>query len=291
MIPKETLRKIRRIEIRTRRAVHDIFAGRYLSAFKGQGMEFQEVREYVAGDDIRSIDWNVTARTGTPYIKKFTEERELTVMLLVDISASNWFGSSHQLKRDLLAELAAVLAFSAISNHDKVGLILFADGVKRYIPPRQGLTHVLRVVTEILEAKTQARKTDLESALRYLNRVCHRRAVAFVLSDFVAGNFEHTWRVTAHRHDLTALIVRDRAEIELPRAGILNLQDPETGESLLLDTSYAPTREAYERAAAERHEQLLKIIYASSSDAIALETSKPYDKPLMQFFRKREKRL
>lgn len=290
MIPRETLKKIRRIEIRTRRAVNDVFAGRYHSVFKGQGMEFQEVREYVPGDDIRSIDWNVTARTGMPFVKKFVEERELTVMLLVDVSASNRFGSSPQFKRDLIAELAAILAFSAISNHDRVGLILFSDRVERYIPPRKGITHVLRVVTEILEAKPESPKTDIETALSYLNKVCRRRAVTFLLSDFVSPPFEHTLRVTAKRHDVTSLVIRDPHESVLPDAGLLDVVDPETGERLLVDTSYAPARLAFAQQETTRHAALLKQLQTAGADHITLEAGVPYDKPLIQFFKQREGR-
>jgi len=290
MIPRETLRKIRRIEIRTRRAVNDVFAGRYHSVFKGQGMEFQEVREYVPGDDIRAIDWNVTARTGAPHIKKFTEEREMTVMLLVDISASNRFGSTVQLKRDLVAEVAALLAFSAITNHDRVGLILFTDHVEKHIPPAKGPTHVLRVISEILAAQPKSPRTDIEPALQYLNRVTRRRTVAFLISDFIAPACEQTLRVTARRHDLVSLVVGDKRESALPAAGLIDFEDAETGQRLWVDTSHAPTRRALLTRQSARREALLRLLRSARSDAIELNAGEPYDRELVRFFRQREKR-
>jgi len=290
MIPRETLKKIRRIEIRTRRAVNDVFAGRYHSVFKGQGMEFQEVREYVPGDDIRTIDWNVTARTGVPFIKKFTEERELTVMLLVDISASNRFGSTPQLKRDLAAEIAALLAFSAITNHDRVGLILFSDHVEKHIPPAKGPTHVLRVISEILEARPTSPHTDIEPALKYLNRVTSRRTVTFLISDFIAPACEKTLRVTARRHDLVSFIIGDKREREMPPVGLIDFEDAETGQRLLIDTSHAPTRRALLERQTTRRAALLKQLRGARSDAIELNAGEPYDLELVRFFRQREKR-
>ena len=290
MIPRETLKKIRRIEIRTRRSVNDVFAGRYHSVFKGQGMEFQEVREYVPGDEIRSIDWNVTARTGTPHVKKFTEERELTVMLLVDISASNRFGSTAQLKRDLAAEVAAVLAFSAIANHDRVGLILFSDRVEKHVPPAKGATHVLRVISEILNAKPVSPQTDLEPALRFLNQVVRRRSVAFLISDFIAPPCEHLLRVTARRHDLVSLVIGDRRESALPAVGLVDFADAETGRRVVVDTSHAPTRRALLARQTERRAALLKQLSRARSDAIELNAGERYDRELVRFFRTREKR-
>ena len=290
MIPRETLKKIRRIEIRTRRSVNDVFAGRYHSVFKGQGMEFQEVREYVPGDDIRSIDWNVTARTGSPHVKKFTEERELTVMLLVDVSASNRFGSTTQLKRDLAAEVAAVLAFSAIANHDRVGLILFSDRVEKHVPPAKGATHVLRVVSEILNAKPSSPRTDLEPALRYLNQVVRRRSVAFLISDFIAPSCEHLLRVTARRHDLVSLVIGDKRESALPAVGFVDFEDAETGRRILVDTSHAPTRLALLAKQTERRQTLLRQLARARSDAIELHAGERYDRELVRFFRTREKR-
>ena len=290
MIPRETLKKIRRIEIRTRRSVNDVFAGRYHSVFKGQGMEFQEVREYVPGDDIRAIDWNVTARTGSPHVKKFTEERELTVMLLVDVSASNRFGSTAQLKRDLAAEVAAVLAFSAIANHDRVGLILFSDRVEKHVPPAKGATHVLRVVSEILNAKPSSPRTDLEPALRYLNQVVRRRSVAFLISDFIAPSCEHLLRVTARRHDLVSLVIGDKRESALPAVGLVDFEDAETGQCVVVDTSHAPTRRALLARQTERRQALLRQLARARSDAIELNAGERYDRELVRFFRTREKR-
>lgn len=290
MIPRETLKKIRRIEIRTRRAVQDVFAGRYHSIFKGLGMEFQEVREYVPGDDIRSLDWNVTARTGVPHIKKFIEERERTVMLLVDVSASNRFGSTRQLKRDLAAEVAAVLAFSAIANHDRVGLILFTDRVEKHVPPRKGPTHVLRVISEILAAQPRSPRTDLEPALRYLNHVVRRRAIVFLLSDFVAPPCEQLLRVTARRHDLISLIIGDKRERSLPAVGWVDFADAETGRRLWVDTSHAPARRALLALQTRRREELLARLARARSDAIELNAGEPYDRALVRFFRLREKR-
>ena len=290
MIPRETLKKIRRIEIRTRRSVNDVFAGRYHSVFKGQGMEFQEVREYVPGDDIRAIDWNVTARTGAPHVKKFTEERELTVMLLVDVSASNRFGSTAQLKRDLAAEVAAVLAFSAIANHDRVGLILFSDKVEKHVPPAKGATHVLRVVSEILNAKPASPRTDLEPALRYLNHVVRRRSVAFLISDFIAPPCERLLRVTARRHDLVSLVIGDKRESALPAVGLVDFEDAETGQRVVVDTSHAPTRRALLARQTERRQALLRQLSRARSDAIELNAGERYDRELVRFFRTREKR-
>ena len=290
MIPRETLKKIRRIEIRTRRSVNDVFAGRYHSVFKGQGMEFQEVREYVPGDDIRSIDWNVTARTGAPHVKKFTEERELTVMLLVDVSASNRFGSTAQLKRDLAAEVAAVLAFSAIANHDRVGLILFSDRVEKHVPPAKGATHVLRVVSEILNAQPSSPRTDLEPALRYLNQVVRRRSVAFLISDFIAPSCEHLLRVTARRHDLVSLVIGDKRESALPAVGLVDFEDAETGQRVVVDTAHAPTRRALLARQTERRQALLRQLSRARSDAIELNAGERYDRELVRFFRTREKR-
>jgi uncharacterized protein (DUF58 family) len=290
MIPRETLKKIRRIEIRTRRSVSDVFAGRYHSVFKGQGMEFQEVREYVPGDDIRSIDWNVTARTGAPFVKKFTEERELTVMLLVDVSASNRFGSTPQLKRDLAAEVAAVLAFSAIANHDRVGLILFSDHVEKHVPPAKGPTHVLRVISEILSAQPTSPRTDLAPALEYLNHVVRRRSVAFLISDFIAPPCEHLLRVTARRHDLVSLVVGDKRESALPPIGLVEFEDAETGRRITVDTSYAPTRRALLARQSARRDQLLRQLRNARSDAIELHAGEPYDRQLVRFFRQRELR-
>jgi uncharacterized protein (DUF58 family) len=290
MIPRSTLAKLRRIEIRTRRAVSDLFAGRYQAVFKGQGMEFEEVREYLPGDDIRSIDWNVTARTGTPFVKKYREERERTLMLLVDVSASNLFGSTTQLKRDLAAETAAILAFSAIANHDRVGLLLFSDRVEKHVPPAKGATHVLRVVSDILEARPSSPRTDLAPVLETLNRTLPRRSVVFLLSDFIAPLPENLLRVAARRHDLVSIVVGDRLERALPPVGLVDFADPETGRRVLVDTSHAPTRRALLLRQTARRDALLDALRRAGSDPIELYTGEPVDRPLVKFFRQREAR-
>lgn len=290
MIPSEILKKIRQIEIRTRHMVNDVFAGQYHSVFKGQGMEFEEVREYMPGDDIRAIDWNVTARIGHPYIKKYQEERELTVMLLVDISGSQHIGSAEQFKNDLAAELAAVLAFSAIKNNDRVGLILFSSEVELYIPPRKGPAHVLRVVREVLYFKPAHRGTRLESALTFLNHVLHRKCVAFLISDFMDRDFKNPLRVAAKRHDLISVVVGDRNEEELPPAGILRLQDAETGEQVLLDTADPSTRRAWASRYKKKREQLLTTLRGCGSDSIEVRAGEPYEREFIRFFKLRERR-
>ena len=248
MIPREIFKKVRQIEIRTNREVTDVLGGQYHSVFKGRGMEFEEVREYLPGDEVRSIDWNVTARFGHPFIKKFKEERELTVMLVVDVSASGQFGSVRQTKNELAAELAAVLAFSAIRNNDKVGLIMFTDRIEKFVPPKKGRRHVLRVVREILAFQPQGRGTDLQLALDYLNSVQSRRAVTFVVSDFQVTDEESVrkkLRVASKRHDVIALSLRDPREEELPAVGLLELRDAETGERALVDTFDRKVREEF----------------------------------------------
>jgi len=289
---KELLKKIRRIEIQTRHAVNDVFAGRYHSVFKGRGMEFNEVREYFPGDDIRAIDWNVTARTGIPHIKKFVEEREMTVMLLVDISGSNDFGSTAQLKRDLAAEIAALLAFSATRNNDRIGLILFSDGVEKYIPPRKGTAaHVLRLIREVLEHAPQSRQTDVRPALDFLNHICTRKAVTFLISDFLfPPGCERSLKITARRHDLIAVSVADRREQAWPKAGVVEWQDPESGVRTLVDTSSAAVRRALLLAQEARREARQTALNRAGIDLIELFTGEPYDRAFMQFFRQRSRR-
>jgi uncharacterized protein (DUF58 family) len=294
VIPREILKKVRQIEIRTNREVTDVLGGQYHSVFKGRGMEFEEVREYLPGDEVRAIDWNVTARFGHPFIKKFKEERELTVMLLVDVSGSGQFGSVRQTKNELAAELAAVLAFSAVRNNDKVGLVMFTDAVEKYVPPKKGRRHVLRVVREILAFKPAGRGTDIVRALDYLNQVQRRRAVTFLLSDFQVGDTEtlsRKLRVTGSRHDLVALSLRDPREETLPAVGLLELRDNETGERVLLDTFDARVRDRYEQAARQRFDQLRRLLRNSACDHVEIRTDLDYLKPLVQFFRSREQRL
>jgi uncharacterized protein (DUF58 family) len=289
---KELLKKVRRIEIKTRHAVNDVFAGRYHSVFKGRGMEFDEVREYVPGDDIRAIDWNVTARTGVPHIKKFVEEREMTVMLLVDISGSNDFGSASQLKRDLAAEVAAMLAFSATRNNDRIGLILFSDQVEKYIPPRKGTTaHVLRMIREILYHIPQSRKTDARPALDFLNHTTTRKAVTFLISDFIfPENAEKPLKITARRHDLIAVAIADRHERIWPKAGLIEWRDPESGGRILVDTSSIAVRSALLLTQEQQRETLQHTLRRAGIDTIELFTGEPYDKAFMKFFRQRSRR-
>ncbi|HRZ86981.1 MAG TPA: DUF58 domain-containing protein [bacterium] len=291
MIPKEILKKVRHIEIRTSRIVNDIFAGEYESVFKGRGMEFDAVREYQPGDEVRSIDWNVTARMGHPYVKRFVEERELTVMLVVDMSSSGKFGSVKWTKRDMAAELCAVLAFAAIKNNDKVGLIAFTDRIEKFIPPKKGSKHVLRVIRELLYLKPEGRRTDIACALEYLNKVSTRRTVTFLASDFMASGYEKALSIAHRRHDVVALRIADPRESDLPPVGFIELEDEETGDVILIDTGDAAVRAGFSsvtRQDKERREDFFKSI---GLDFVTLQTDKPYIEPLMRFFRMRERRL
>ena len=294
MIPREILKKVRQIEIRTNREVTDVLGGQYHSVFKGRGMEFEEVREYLPGDEVRSIDWNVTARLGHPFVKKFKEERELTVMLVVDVSASGQFGSVRQTKNELAAELAAVLAFSAIRNNDKVGLIMFTDQIEEYIAPKKGRRHVLRVIREILAFQPKGRGTNLTRALDYLNHVQRRRAVTFVLSDFQVGDEElvrKKLRVASKRHDVVALSLRDPREEELPVVGLVELRDAETGERVLVDTFDRNVREGFAAKARARLETLRRLLRSASVDHVEIRCETDYMQPLIKFFRMRERRI
>lgn len=290
MIPEDILKKIRRIDIRTRHMVNDVLGGQYESVFKGQGMEFEEVREYQPGDEIRSIDWNVTARMGRPFLKKYVEERELTVMLLLDASASTTFGSVKQRKGELSAELCAVIAFSAIKNNDKVGLIIFTDKIEKYVPPQKGRRHVLRVISEALSFEPDGRGTDIAAALEYLNRVTIRRTVAFLISDFLAADYERPLQIANRRHDIIALTITDPRELELPNVGILELEDAETGEKIQIDTKVRRVREAFQRLASEKAQQKSRMLRSANVDTINVFTDKPYIEPLLKFFRMRERR-
>jgi len=291
VIPKEVLRKVRQIEIRTSRMVTSVFGGEYHSVFKGRGMEFQDVREYAAGDDVRAIDWNVTARSGDIFVKKFTEERELTVMLLVDISGSQFFGSAPRFKKDLAAEVAAVLAFAAIRNNDRVGLVLFTDRVELYIPPGKGTSHVLRVISEVLSFPPRGRGTKLAPALEFLNNVTHRRAVAFLISDFLDEGFERPLRVTARRHDLISVVIGDRREREWPAVGLVDWTDAESGVRRLVDTSSREVRGALVQAWSRQRRRLLDTLKGSRSDAVEIFAGEPYERELIKFFKLRERRL
>lgn len=288
---REILRKIRRLELRTRRLVASSFAGQYQSVFKGRGMNFEEVRPYSPGDEIRSIDWNVTARTGEPYIKKFTEEREMTVMIVLDVSASGNFGSIHESKRELSAEVAAVLAFSAIQNNDKVGLLLFSDRVELFVPPKKGRMHILRLIREMLYFEPQGRGTDLSGALEYLNKVVSRRAVVFLISDFLTGDFIRPLTVSARRHDIVALSVIDPVEESLPDVGVILLEDPETGEQIEVDTSRRDVAKGYADLAALRARETRRLFGARGVDSIELRTDTDYLPVLRNFFERRGHRL
>ena len=292
MIPKEILKKVRRIHIRTKHMVTDVFAGQYHSVFKGQGLEFQEVREYVPGDEIRWIDWNVTARMGHPYVKKFTEERELTVMLLVDVSASNTFGSTPQLKKDLVAEVAAVLAFAAIQNNDRVGLILFSDIVECFVPPRKGTAHVLRVIREILFFQPRHRQTRISAGLDFLNRVANRKTVSFLISDFLtAEDIKRPITLTAKHHDLVSVFVADRLEQAWPPAGLVDWVDAETGRRHLVDTSDPATRRTFGLMQTQRRQKSVDLLRSSGVDIVHIHAGESYDRELIKFFRQRERRL
>ncbi len=290
MIPREILRKVRRIEITTKRMVSDFFAGEYESVFKGRGMEFDEVREYQPGDDIRSIDWNVTARTGQPHVKKFVEERELTVMFLVDASASGQFGTVNKMKSELAAEICAVLAFSAIRNKDKVGLIIFTDVVEKFVPPKKGNIHVLRVIRELLYFRPTGTGTDISVALEYLNRVTTRRAVTFLVSDFLAEGYDKALRIANKKHDIIAIDISDPREMELPSIGYLQLTDAETGESMVVDTRDGNLRRELKSLKESETRERKRIFNAVGVDYIGISTDEPYVEPLMKFFKMRARR-
>lgn len=289
--PKEILKKIRRLELRTRRLVNSTFAGQYHSVFKGRGMNFEEVREYAPGDEIRSIDWNVTARMNTPYVKKFTEERELTVMLVVDVSASGTFGSVDLSKRELAAEVASILAFSAINNNDKVGLLLFSDDVELFIPPKKGRLHTLRVIREMLYFQPKGRGTNLAGALDYLNRVTNRRAVVFLISDFLSPDFTKALTVSSRRHDVVAMPVSDPGESALPDVGIITLEDAETGQQIDVNTSSRAIRRGLADLSEKRSKALSRLFRARRIDIVPLTTNEDYLRSLRSFFEQRERRL
>ncbi|MBI5115923.1 DUF58 domain-containing protein [Candidatus Poribacteria bacterium] len=290
-IPKEILKKIRRIQIYTARTVNDVLAGQYRSVFKGRGIEFSEVREYEVGDDVRMIDWNVTARMGRPYIKQFSEERELTIMLLVDASGSGRFGSLEQTKNEIAAEIAALIAFSAIRNNDKVGLIIFTDRIEKFIAPKKGRSHVLRVIREILYHEPTGKRTDVSVAIEYLIRVSARRTVTFLISDFIASGYEKKLRAANQRHDVIALRITDPREIELPQVGLIQVEDPETGGRVLLNTRSAKLRRQYEFLARKRLEDQTQAFRSMNVDSVDLWTNSSYVEPLVKFFRMRERRL
>ncbi len=290
MIPRELLRKIRRLEITTRRMVNDVFAGQYHSVFKGRGMEFSEVREYMPGDDVRAIDWNVTARMGKPYVKRFTEERELTVMLLVDHSGSGHFGSTQRTKEELAAEVAALLAFSAIRNNDRVGLIAFTDRIEKFVPPKKGRQHVLRLIREILYLEPEGRGTDITQALHYLNTVTTRRTVAFVLSDFGDEGYLLPLEAASKRHDLVAFVLDDPREQALPKIGFVTLRDLEHDQDLVVDTASGAARDSLSASWTRSRQALLSELGRRGVDFVTLTTDVPYASKLLGFFRERARR-
>lgn len=290
MISKEVLKKIRKLEIQTKGMVNSIFGGEYQSAFKGRGMEFSEVRAYTYGDDIRQIDWNVTARTGDPFIKVFEEEREQTLMLCIDISQSGTFGSQRQSKMELAIELCAVLAFSAIKNSDKVGLVLFSDHIEKVVPPKKGKTHVLRLIRELYTTEPTGHGTDIGDALSYINRLLNRRAIVVLASDFMDSDFDKQLRITNQKHDLVSIIINDRLEDELPDLGVVRFQDPETGREKMVDTSSKKVRMAYNKKRAEQKKELHDRLLRMKIDSIEVHTNESYVQPLMGFFQRRVNR-
>jgi uncharacterized protein (DUF58 family) len=287
---KALMKQVGRIRLVTNRLVDEHLSGEYHSVFKGHGIEFDEVREYVPGDDIRSIDWNVTARMGHPYVKRFCEERELTIVFLVDVSGSQSFGSGSRPKAELAAEITCLLALSAIKNQDKVGLILFSDRIEKSIPPRKGRTAAMRLVREVLAAEETRRGTDIAGALRFLSQVQKRRAVVFLISDFMARDYERELRVASRRHDVICCRVGDPRENALPDAGLLEVQDPETGEVILLDTSSRALREAFAAAAAQETEALTRQFRKLRADALFLDTARPFADEVHKLFRQRQVR-
>ena len=290
MLTSEQLKAVRKIQIRTSHLVSDLFAGQYQSVFKGRGMEFAEVRHYLPGDDVRTIDWNVTARTGMPHVKRFVEERELAVMLLVDASASTHFGSVKQLKSEMAAEMAALFAFSAITNNDKVGLLIFSDHVELALPPKKGTRHVLRVIREVLSFTPRGHGTDIAAALEHLNRVTKRRCVTFVISDFLDTGARLALKIANRRHDVIAVVLDDPRDLALPDVGLIALQDAETGEQILLDTGDSRLRGEFEQRAAAARRERERMLRGIDVDAVVVRTDRPYTEALLRFFRMREHR-
>ena len=291
MLNRDLLKKVKKIELSTRHLVNEVFGGEYHSVFKGRGMEFAEVREYTPGDEIRTIDWNVSARTGVPYVKLFEEERELTVMIMVDASASGAFGTRGQMKRNLAAELSAVLAFSAVKNNDKVGLIIFTDRVEKFIPPRKGRSHVLRVIREVLNHEPENPGTQINSALEFMNRVLRKRSVVFMISDFLDKGYEKSIKQASRRHDMLSFHLQDPWEMDLPNLGLIQIHDGETGETSLVNTSKRSLRKAYNDQASKRFERLQAFFRSNGLDYLNIRTDVPYVDSLISFFRKRAARV
>ena len=290
MSTSELLKKVRKIEIKTKGLSNHIFAGEYHTAFKGKGMAFSEVREYQPGDDVRSIDWNVTARYNAPFVKVFEEEREMTVMLMIDVSASGNFGTQEQFKRELATELAAILAFSAINNNDKVGVIFFTDKVEQFIPPKKGKSHILRIIREVLAFQPTGKGTDIARALEYFSAVIKKRSICFILSDFMSKEFNMPLKIASKKHDLVALRIHDTREDTLPNVGLVPMQDAETEQMLYVDTSSKKVRDNFAKNRANETEKLRKLFPASGVDLIDITTGTDYVKPLINFFKTRGKR-
>jgi uncharacterized protein (DUF58 family) len=283
----ELLKKVRKIEIKTKGLSSHLFSGEYHSAFKGRGMSFSEVRDYQFGDDVRNIDWNVTARTGRPHVKVFEEERELTVMLLIDVSGSSMFGSISATKKEILTEISAVLAFSAINNNDKVGVLFFSDHVEKYVPPKKGRKHILRIIRELLDFEAKGRETDLTEALEYFNNVLKKRSIVFVLSDFATKNYERALRIVAKRHDLIGLHLTDPREEKMPNVGLIQAEDPETGKIQWLDTSSAGLRQHYADIYQDYLQYFKATFLKSGADVVQVKTNASYVNALLKFFQKR----
>ncbi len=290
MEAQEIFKKVRKIEIKTRGVSHHIFSGEYHSVFKGRGMSFSEVREYQYGDDIRNIDWNVTARFNHPYIKIFEEERELTVMLLIDVSGSNTFGTQKQLKEELVTEIAAVLSFSAIQNNDKVGVIFFSDKIEKFIPPKKGTSHILRIIRELLDFKPESNGTNIAEALRYLTNAIKKRSIAFLISDFMDEGFEKAVQIANHKHDLIAIRVTDKVETQIPNVGLVRMKDAETGRMRWIDTGSKAVRRAFEDWSTKKRLELDILFNRLGVDMAKVYTGEDYVRPLMNLFRKREAR-
>ena len=287
MDTKEILKKVRKIEIKTRRLSDHIFSGEYHTSFKGRGMTFSEVRQYQYGDDVRAIDWNVTARYNEPFVKVFEEERELTMMLMVDISGSESFGTKNQLKRDMITEIAATLAFSATQNNDKIGLLLFSDQIELFIPPKKGKSHVLRIIRELIEFESKSKKTDLSHALKYLSSVLKKKAIVFLISDFMVKDYEHTLKIASKRHDVTGIRVFDQREESIPNIGVVNMLDAETGETLLVDTTSNKVRMDYEKYYRENVNYFKDIFSKCGAGTISSRVDESYVTKLLGYFKAR----
>jgi len=283
----EIIKRVRKIEIKTRGLSHQIFAGEYHSAFKGRGIAFSEVREYQYGDEIRTIDWNVTARFNHPYIKVFEEERELTVMLLIDVSGSREFGSVNLLKKNIITEISAVLSFSAIQNNDKIGVLFFTDRVEKFIPPQKGRKHILRIIRELIDFKPESRKTDLTEPLRFLTNGLKKRCIAFVISDFLAPDFEEAIKIANNKHDVVALKIYDRRDAEIPAIGLLKVKDSETGEDQWIDSSNKSTRQMYHNWWVETNQKTAELFSKSGIDNVSIRTDEDYVRPLLNLFKQR----